>query len=466
MFYTLAHYRLARGAIGMLAAASLVFYAQWDIRFLPLLLISIVFNFLMGRAIEHNRCRYILTFGVVVNVGALVYYKYTAFLLSNINLLLQEFQVAPVTVPSILLPLGISFFSFTQIAYLVDIYRGESRNYNFRDYCLFVTFFPHLIAGPILYHKDIIPQFSRLRTFVFSRRNFSRGLLMFSLGLFKKVIIADSLIEWVTPVFALPGQVTWIEAWLGALAYTFQLYYDFSGYSDMAIGLGWMLNIRLPVNFNSPYRATSMIGLWNRWHITLVTFLNNYLFFPLGGSRHGFPKMLRNIMIIMIVAGVWHGANWNYALWGVMNGSFLVVNHCWRRWGRELPMGLAWALTFCCTVLGMMLTRAQSVSDAGQIFLAMAGLKGLVFPAAWQFWLQPLTAGLATFADWKVLDAGRLAMFLLIAGLVLSIHPLPNTNQLSRLFQPNWRWGLLAGSALAVSILKLNRVTEFLYFQF
>ena len=283
-----------------------MFYAYWDARYLPLLLVSILFNYTVGSLIERHKSKLGLIIGVTVNLSLLTYFKYTNFFLSSFN---EMFQTA-IYVPKIILPLGISFFTFTQIAYLVDAYRGETQRYSLLTYSLFVTVFPHLIAGPILYHKNMIPQFSKLKNYVFTHKNMALGAAFFSVGLFKKVMIADSLAPWAKVVFDNAGMVSFIEAWAGALAYTFQLYFDFSGYSEMAIGLGLMFNFKLPVNFNSPYKATSIIEFWRRWHITLSEFLRNYLYIPLGGNRNGQYGRMRNLLITMLLGGLWHGAGW------------------------------------------------------------------------------------------------------------------------------------------------------------
>ncbi|NCB77086.1 MAG: MBOAT family protein [Negativicutes bacterium] len=465
-FFALARFRLLQGALWWLALASLTFYAWWDVRYVVLLLLSIAGNYLLGSRLEQlssqERRRPWLGAGIFLNLSLLGYYKYAGFFWENWN----AWTGQACEVPQIVLPLGISFFTFTQLAYLIDAYRGETKGYSVVQYVLFVTFFPHLIAGPILYHRHIIPQFTRLRLFVFSWRNWSRGMVLFSIGLFKKVVIADAMIPWVAPVFASPQQATMGEAWAGVLAYTFQLYFDFSGYSDMAVGLGWLMNIRLPMNFNSPYTSTSMVQLWNRWHMTLVTFLNQYVFLPIGGFRKGMIRGLGGVLLTMLVAGLWHGAGWTYVVWGILNGCFLMVNYLWRRYGRELPALLGWMVTFGCIMISLVFFRATSLDIAWQVLKSMAAVDTLCYPSAWALWLPQALPYAIPFGEWTVINHDTEAMSLWLIMLLVSIPLLPNVHQVMREVKPNYAWALIMAVLFVYSVLQLNHVTEFLYFQF
>src|SRR5262249_43914080 len=302
------------------------FYAYWRTEQVWVLLISIVGNYLSGFVIA-SRTRVplprktILVVSVGANLVLLGYFKYYGFFAANLALF---FSFSP-TVTDIVLPLGISFFTFTQIAYLVDVYQGKVEDFSPLKYFLFVSYFPHLIAGPILHHAEMIPQFKSSCYSVRIER-ISAGLTTFIIGLFKKVVFADSVATYVAPVFASPD-TTAAEAWLGALAYTLQIYFDFSGYTDMAIGILYLFGIRLPLNFNSPYKAISIIDFWRRWHMTLSRFLRNYLYIPLGGNRRGKPRRYFNLLATMALGGLWHGANWTFVIWGVMHGLYLVINH-------------------------------------------------------------------------------------------------------------------------------------------
>ena len=443
VFFALTKKGLYKAGTASLVIASLAFYAYWNIRYLPLLLLSMVFNYSMGSMLEKTRSKGLLFFALLVDLGLLGYFKYMDFFLRSWN---AAFDTA-ISLPGIILPLGISFFTFTQIAYIVDAYRGETENYSFLNYSLFVTFFPHLIAGPILYHKDMIPQFKRAKHFVFSHKNFALGLTVFALGLFKKVVVADSLIPWVKPIFEQAGSVGFFEAWSGAMAYTFQLYFDFSGYSEMAIGLGLLLNVRLPLNFDSPYKSFSIIEFWRRWHITLSAFLKRYLYIPLGGNRHGQRKKMRNLLITMLLGGLWHGAGWTYVIWGGLHGLYLVINHTWQRFGVKLPKGLAWVFTFLAVVFAWVFFRSATVQDALALVQTMLGFKGIHFAG-----LQQLVGGTTEV--------------LVLMALLLFVVTGPNVREFVSRFRPTWQWAVLVSLVLVVSLLQLTQVTEFLYFQF
>jgi alginate O-acetyltransferase complex protein AlgI len=378
VYYGCAKLKTNRMSIQSLVFASLVFYVYWDIKYLPLLLVSITFNYLMSRWIRAERNFMILMLAVGINIFLLMWFKYTVFLLETMN----DFFHMSFIIPEIVLPLGISFFTFTQIAFLVDCYRGETQERSFLEYALFVTVFPHLIAGPILHHRSIIPQFSEAKSFLFSSSNMITGLCFFCIGLMKKVIIADTLGGWARPVFENAAMVSFFDGWFGAICYSLQLYYDFSAYSEMAIGLALMFNIRFPVNFNSPYHALSVKDFWRRWHITLSQFLKNYLYIPLGGNRHGTGKTMLNIFLTMLLGGLWHGAGWNFLIWGALHGLYLISNHGWERIGFRLPIFFAWLITFSSIVVGWVIFRANNMIDAINILQAMAGIKGIVFPSS------------------------------------------------------------------------------------
>jgi len=325
-------------ALGALTLASLGFYGWWDPRFLALLLGSAVANFAFGRALMARPAdarRPWLVAGVVFNLGLLGWFKYAGFLSANLAAL-----GAPTPVLDIVLPVGISFFTFQQIAYLVDVSRGLSDRYGFRDYLLFVAFFPQLIAGPIVHHREMMPQLLTGRGP--RAEDFAIGATLFAAGLFKKVVLADSLAPFASPVFAAADAglaVTTAEAWGAALAYALQLYFDFSGYSDMALGLARLFGVRLPINFDSPYQATSLIDFWRRWHMTLSRFLRDYLYIPLGGNRQGPARRWVNLMITMALGGLWHGAGWGFLIWGLIHGAGLAANHAWRSAAPRLGLG-------------------------------------------------------------------------------------------------------------------------------
>jgi len=403
VFFRLGAYSHRLAAV-WLGAASLFFYGYWNPAYVGLLLASIFFNYGIGFALarEHDagrerRKKLILTLGITADLALLGYYKYANFFLDTANKLLDTgwaFQ-------DILLPLGISFFTFTQIAFLVDAWSGKAREYNFIHYLLFVTYFPHLIAGPVLHHKEMMPQFARPQTYRFSWDNMTIGLMIFVIGLFKKVVLADGVSPYANMAFQSAdagAELDLLAAWGGALAYTAQIYFDFSGYSDMAIGLSRMFGIVLPLNFNSPYKAGNIIDFWRRWHMTLSRFLRDYLYIPLGGNRKGPVRRQINLMLTMLLGGLWHGASWNFVLWGGLHGVYLMLNHAWRslcgRHFADVSAGTAgklaaWALTFVAVVVAWVFFRATTLGGALNMLSGMAGLQGVNLPAT----IQPKLGG-------------------------------------------------------------------------
>lgn len=449
LFFALAYKGWRKAAVLSVTLASLVFYGYWDPAYLPLLLGSIWLNFLLGRQLskQGRGIKLWLYAGVSLNLLVLGYYKYSMFFLQT----LREFGGFGGEIPQVILPLGISFFTFTQIAYLVDAYRGETKQYGWREYSLFVTFFPHLIAGPVLYHKNIIPQFGANCFFSFSSANFAKGLSLFSLGLFKKVMLADTLAPWTNQVFSHAATVSFGEAWLGALCYTLQLYFDFSGYSEMAMGLGWMLNVRLPLNFDKPYKTTNIADFWRRWHMTLSAFLRYYLYIPLGGNRQGPRRQLFNLFLTMLLGGLWHGAGWTYVLWGALHGLYLMLYHTWKRWGLwQLPAPVAWLFTFGGVVVGLTVFRAASLADAAELLQAM-------------FWCKTTGASL-----WQAGHIGSFAFaqIALLLGLTVLACRGNNMPTLVENMKWNWAWAVSVSVLGGISLLNLSRHSEFLYFQF
>jgi alginate O-acetyltransferase complex protein AlgI len=477
-YFTLARFRFIKLAIVALTLASLTFYGYWNPPYLLLLGLSILVNFSLGswlaKITEAKTLKnFLLGIGIIFNLAFIAYYKYAGFLFSNI-LPDSAYQALDqlLQFDTIFLPLGISFFTFQQITYLVDGYQGSTKDYNFVDYCLFVSFFPQLIAGPIVHHTDIIPQFYKAKAYIFSHRNFALGVTSFILGLSKKVLIADNISPWVTLVFGNATEVNFVEAWVGALSYTLQLYFDFSGYSDMAIGLGLMFNIDIPNNFNSPYKAISITDFWRRWHITLSNFLRDYLYIPLGGSRKGEWRRYSNLLITMLLGGLWHGAGWTFVLWGGLHGVYLSLNHFWRKQKIALPWIVSWGITFGSVMVGWVLFRANSLADAGELLQTMFGLKGIVLPGAEGGKLAFLTrfgVGLTPWGDFAYLPTigdRPLQAILALIGLTLACLYLPNTQEIVQRLRPRWYWAMGIGLLTAFSLLSLNRVSEFLYFQF
>lgn len=489
------HHRIA---ISWLVGASLFFYGWWNPAYLALILISIIVNYVLGIALsnhddwERKKRKQLLIIGIAANLALLGYYKYANFFIDNAN---QLFGTG-VPLEPILLPLAISFFTFQQISYLVDAYEHKTREHNFLHYCLFVTFFPQLIAGPIVHHREMLHQFASKTIYRFNHAHMAVGLTIFFIGLFKKVVLADTLAYHATLAFSAASSnvvLTLFEAWRGALAYSFQLYFDFSGYSDMAIGLAYMFGILLPLNFNSPYKATNIIDFWSRWHMTLSRFLKDYVYIPLGGNRKGTRRRYINLMLTMLLGGLWHGAAWTFVLWGGLHGLFLVINHAWhalrRRLGHDLSHSgwlATWGgrlLTFIAVTIAWVFFRAEDSTVAFSILKSMVGLNGIVWP---NVELGTQLKELLTNMGWEFMPLAYFegAKDLVVVGVVLMVvWLLPNTQELIGSYRPvletdgavkqgklQWKpttgWMLVIVLIGLISILKLSEMSEFLYFQF
>jgi len=500
--YFLAARQSARLGCWWLALSSLVFYAWWNYVFLPLLLASIAFNYLcgsfIGRRAGQSVAKRALLLAVAANLILLAYFKYLDFIIGSLNAGLG-LNLPP---QGLTLPIGISFFTFTQIAFLADAYGGTVSEYRPARYLLFVTYFPHLVAGPVLHHKEMMPQFELAQNCRPHAANFVLGLTIFAIGLAKKVLVADNLAGYASPGFTAGAVAPGLfAAWGTALAYTFQLYFDFSGYSDMAIGLSRLFGIQLPLNFNSPYRATNIAEFWRRWHMTLSRFLRDYLYIPLGGNRHGKLRQLRNLMLTMVLGGLWHGAGWNFVIWGALHGCYLILHQGWQSLWRRLrrhnaadakPRPARWAgtsLTFVCVVFAWVYFRAPDLHTANQLILAMLGQHGAALPDSLfgrSGWIDGVLHRLAitSYAGGGEVFVGT--WFWILAGAALAFLP-PNSQELMRRFeqvvarshpsetssvapQRSWvlhrRAAVVAGIMFAFGILALNRPTEFLYFQF
>lgn len=465
-----------------LILASLLFYAWWDVRYLPLLLGSVLVNYLGALFIERTRSRLALAAIIAFNLGLLGYYKYLGFFSRIVSDALAE-DPWDLTLLALILPLGISFYTFQQIGYQIDRFRGEERKHDFVDYVLFVTFFPQLIAGPIVRFTEFLPQMRNL-TERLGAKNLLVGLTIFSIGLFKKVIFADTFALYATPVFdtaatgvALDGQT----AWLGVFAYTFQIYFDFSGYSDMAIGLGRMLGINLLLNFNAPYRSTSITEFWRRWHITLGRFLRDYLYFPLGGSRVLPFQQFVNLMIVMLLCGLWHGAAWTFVVWGGLHGLALAAHRLWLRLFPShhargpIWRAAAWSLTFSFVVVTWVFFRADNLETS------LSMLQSMVSPASFATTIKIKNLGgeggfTGVGFGWAAIVFATI--WVLVAPTTQELMRLrmrsplyrPYVERATALIWPSWKMtpGWVVGSAVvfAVAFLGLSRVTEFIYYNF
>ena len=452
---------------GWLVFCSLFFYSWWKLTYLPLILISILFNFVIGNILARDDSkrltnkRSLLILGITGNIALLAYFKYTDFFIHNINLLsslnIKSFNLV--------LPLAISFFTFQQIAYLVDSYRGETKEYDFLNYTLFVSFFPQLIAGPIVHHKEMMPQFKSKTNKSIHYRNIVLGLYVFFIGLFKKVIVADTFSIWAVKGFENAGALTIVEAWATSLSYTFQLYFDFSGYTDMALGAALIFNINIPLNFNSPYKATNIRDFWQRWHMTLSRFMRDYIYIPLGGNREGELVTYRNVLVTFLIGGLWHGAGWTFVFWGGMHGIALIVQRLWEKVGVKLHIVMAWFITFNFVNLSWIFFRAEKWNDAIHILRSMFGFKTTGLHA-----LPGKIVSWSDFSNWMVgvlknIDGGQSTIAMLVVFFLISVFA-KNSMELKEKFEPNWKYGFFIAVSMSISLVYIVRKSEFLYFNF
>ena len=467
IYFFLLEKRLITGAKGFLVFTSLFFYSWWNVAYLPLILSSMLFNYVVGNSLNENFKKIripkqnLLAFGIIANLSLLGYFKYTDFFLENFNLAFD----GSIPLLHLALPLAISFFTFQQIAYLVDSFRGETAEYDFLNYALFVTFFPQLIAGPIVHHAEMMPQFASKWNLVKNYKNIAMGIFIFSIGLFKKVVIADTFATWATAGFDHAEVLNFLEAWATSLSYTFQLYFDFSGYTDMAIGAALLFNIKLPINFNSPYKAFDIQDFWRRWHITLSRFLRDYIYIPLGGNRKGSFRMYTNLLATFILGGIWHGAGWTFVFWGFLHGMALMIHRGWKQLGFTMPKVLAWFITFNFINIAWVFFRAKEWGDAVKVLSGMVGSSGIILSEKFNAKLSFLSEYGIEFSRVTEHIGGesKLIYFLLLAFIILMLK---NSHQLRESFKCSTFKVFILSLLTITSILQLSQKSEFLYFNF
>jgi len=467
IYFYLNKKHLTEASKAFLVFASLLFYAWWNTAYLPLILVSMLFNYTLGRELASHRknkrgyaAKKLLTIGIIFNLGLLGYYKYMDFFILNIN---RAFH-ADIALWHLALPLAISFYTFQQIAYLVDSYREETKEYDFLNYAVFVTFFPQLIAGPIVHHAEMMPQFALLKNKVKNYYNIALGLFIFSLGLFKKVMIADMFAVWATQGFDVATSLNMLEAWATSLSYTFQLYFDFSGYTDMAIGIALLFNIKIPMNFFSPYKATSIQDFWRRWHITLSRFLKDYIYIPLGGNRKGEVRTYTNLFTTFLLGGIWHGAGWTFVFWGVLHGLALVLHRIWKKLGFTMPVILAWFITFNFINIAWVFFRALNFDAAIKVLKGMF-MGDLILPLSFGAYVGEVKEWGIIFSHWSKLFENENYMGLTIFAVFIIVLFFPNSMEWQKKFKINFFYmGLTV--LFSLSIFMLYRKSEFIYFNF
>jgi D-alanyl-lipoteichoic acid acyltransferase DltB (MBOAT superfamily) len=403
--------------------------------------------------------------GICFNIALLIFFKYSDFLIWNFNFTFDT----KIPFLHMILPLAISFFTFQQIAYLVDTHKGYVKEQNFIKYATFVTFFPQLIAGPIVHHKEMMPQFYNTKNNQLRWKYFSLGLMVFSIGLFKKVVLADSFAIYANAGFDEAVKLTLIEAWVASLSYTFQLYFDFSGYADMAIGSALFFNIKLPINFNAPYRALNIQEFWRKWHITLSRFLRDYLYIPLGGNRVHSTRLYINLLIVFLIGGIWHGAGWTFLFWGFLHGAATIIFLLWKRFDIGLPRPLSWFITFNFVNITWVFFRANSWEDAMKVLSGMFSTELKLDPT-----LAHLLNGITSFEYFKFYPQGELSytissILLICVGFFIVLHLRSTTDIYTKVWKPNILQAILSAILFFGAILVMHDAgyqSEFLYFQF
>ncbi len=480
-FFLISRFNKTYG-ISWLGFVSLFFYSYWSLYSLPVLITSILMNFYFGKKINDvltdNR-KIVLITAITLNLALLSYFKYTNFFIDNLNIFFAKLDISTVNNLNIILPIGISFFTFTQIAYLIDTYYDNSKSYTFRNYLLFVTYFPHLVAGPIIHHKQVMPQFRDRKVFKLDYKKITVGLIIFIIGLSKKVIIADTIGLFVDDFYNNFNSIfkpDLILSWIGSLSYSIQLYFDFSGYSDMAIGLSLMFGVFLPFNFNAPYKSKSIIEFWQKWHMSLTKFIGQYLFLPLTLSltrKYASENIYKNNLLTLIlplfitffIIGIWHGANWTFAVYGLIHAFFMTINHLWRK--RFFLKGIDtnnlvrifyWLITFSSVVFSMVIFRSENVSTGINVYQGMLGLNGIEMD----------------LPNIKLLIIIIFSMYLILCTKSTFIivedffdnQKLKNIDYKNKIKKKITYYSILSGVLIFICLLQLSTPTTFLYYQF
>jgi alginate O-acetyltransferase complex protein AlgI len=447
-----------------LVTSSLFFYGWWNIIYVPLIIISVITNYFFGYLINRSILSnfFWLICGVVFNILLLGYFKYSDFFIQNINLLFNgNYSLLNLT-----LPLAISFFTFQQIAYLADSYKGEVNEHSFLNYFAFVTFFPQLIAGPIVHHKEMMPQFFSIENKKINYKNLYLGIFIFSIGLFKKVVIADTFALWATNGFDTLDKLYLFEAWITSLSYTFQLYFDFSGYTDMAIGIALLFNIRLPFNFNSPYKALSIRDFWKRWHITLSRFLRDYIYIPLGGNKKGNSRLYSNLLITFLIGGIWHGAGWTFLIWGLLHALAIIIHRIWVSIGITLNKYLSWFLTFNFINLSWIFFRAENWNDAIKVLKGMMGFSGIMLPSFAENFKFLILFKKIEFGDiyWNFNSDSEIFLWIFMAFLICTLFK--NSTQIINTQNKTNKKILFITFLFSISLMNFSKKMDFIYFNF
>jgi D-alanyl-lipoteichoic acid acyltransferase DltB (MBOAT superfamily) len=469
IYFFFNRFRINLGGRFFFLAVSLLFYGWTHPAYVPLLVGSICFNYFVVKSMAAGQGErkksfrsFLLVLGISGNILLLVYFKYADFFITNINQLTN----LQISLLRLMLPAGVSFFTLNQIGYLVDSWRGKINEHDILSYAQFVSFFPYILAGPIVRYEEVVPQLTRLRNSLFDHKNACEGIFLFFIGLFKKVVLADTLAVWANHGFDGAVNLTLIEAWTTSLSYTLQLHFDFSGYTDMALGSALIFNIKLPVNFHSPYKSFNIQDFWRRWHMTLGRFMRDYVYIPLGGSRGTEAHILANLMITFLIIGIWHGAGWTFIVWGCLHGAAMIVHRLWRKSHIMMPKLVAWFLTFNFVNGAWVFFRAKDLGDAMKVLKGMTGLSGLVLPK----FMEPMagafpTQGISFGNPLAGINGGDMTFPIVFVILLLSVL-FRNSNMMVQGFKPAVSRLCFLVVIAVLSILYLGKHSEFLYFRF
>ena len=456
-YWLLQYHSNDRLAKWWLILSAMAFYAFGNVIYAPILMVTVVFNFFLGKGILNARKKgnevlpkIFLGLSFLENLGLLFWFKYYNFFIENVNF----FIGTDFLLKNIILPLGISFYTFQILSYVVEVYRGKTEEFTFTEFATFVTFFPQLIVGPIVRHNEMLPQLRDPEKRKLNKRNIMLGILLFSIGCSKKIILADPMILFAQDFYNVLGNGNFFEAWGAVFSYTFAYYFDFSGYVDMALGLGMFFNIKLPRNFDSPYKARNFSDFWQRWNITVSKFFEDYIFNSIFHFGNGFGKLILATMATFLVSGIWHGAGWHYIFWGLANGVLVVCAYVMRLSRKSLPFGVAWALTFFFVLLTRVLFDANNMTQAINVLISMFDISLLISDPAMFFSL-----GAAYFKE------NFLILTVIFVSAMICFFA-KNSNEICDRFEPKGRYAVMAGILLAISLFRMTAVSQFLYFQF
>ncbi|MEG2993555.1 MAG: MBOAT family O-acyltransferase, partial [Bacilli bacterium] len=460
------HFKYYKISNIFLLIMSVFFYIKFDLKFVLIITSSVLINYTVGLLLNRKKThrKPLLVFDVLFNIGILLYFKYLNFFIENINAIFGFDLV----ISQLLLPIGISFFCFQQISFVVDVYKNAEIKYPFIEYALHVIFFPYIISGPIVRHNEIIPQLLSKENKQFNSELFSKGIVAFIMGLAKKVLIADVLANVVSMGFNDIGSLNTITAGFTMVAYTLQIYFDFSGYSDMVIGIGLMLNLKMPINFNSPYKSLSIPEFWKRWHMSLTRFFTDYVYIPLGGNRKGSTRTYVNIFIVFIVSGLWHGANWTFILWGILHGLGSIITKYFNKYYKHIPTMIRWGFTFLFVSVAWVIFRSPSISDAllfiSRLFVFNKDFS--IFALANASLLPEITSAISFVLPTLASKAIIIMALIMMIAYIFAVVFMKNTNDKIDQFKPSNKMIILCAILFVWSVISFSTVTTFIYQNF